>query len=154
MRSVLVLFAVTACAGLVASNAAATQTNISSSDFHAYNQLQSSNIMYFGQSVTSNSTGTTQLIASVTHNPATTNVTVYVDGYHSTSGQSTSCTLLSYNYTGNNLASVTASTTTTLNWEITLTLTTAQMGPWAYFSVVCTIPPNQQGSLFGVTVLP
>ena len=154
MRPALLMLALTASAGLVASAAAATQTNISLSDFHAVDPLQASNLVYSSQSVTSKSTTTTQLIASVTHNPATSTVTVYVDGYHAASGQSTSCTLYSYNYTGNFLASVTGSATVQLNWEIPLTLTTAQMGPWAYFSVLCTIPPNQQGSLFGVTVLP
>jgi hypothetical protein len=74
---------------------------------------------------------------------------VYVDG-DNFNGGSTSCTLASYDYLGNFVGSK-AFTSSSTSYDIFLSLPVAQLGFWNYTGVQCTLPPNGNGVLRGVT---
>ena len=79
----------------------------------------------------------------------------YVDG-DNFNGQSTACILYSYQWTGQFLGSA-SFTSASSSYDVFLTLTAAQLGTYAYTSLLCQLPPTVNGlasaMLRGVTSL-
>jgi hypothetical protein len=71
--------------------------------------------------------------------PATSNMTLYVDGYLPAGGSMT-CYAYSYNYNGTYLGNASFSNSTAGWYSKPLTLTSAILSTWAYVSVICNIP--------------
>ncbi|WP_044238163.1 hypothetical protein [Chondromyces apiculatus] len=150
MKANLVLTALALAATAVATNVGATQLNSNGSAFQPYNASQATVIDYFGTGVRTIASTPTYVVASVDHNPSTSGQTVFIDGTHSGS-QTTTCSVLSYNYNGTILSSQSVNATAVSGaWERSVRFTPAQSTNWAYFSVLCLLPANGAGVLLGV----
>jgi hypothetical protein len=149
MKTNLIISALALAATAVVSNANATQLNISGVAFHAFNASEVTSIDYLTSGVRTIAASPRSVIASVDHNPP--GRTIYIDGLHY-GPQTTVCTLYSYNDNTTFLGSttVTASSVTGA-WERVISVSVAMSPNWAYYSVLCTIPANGNGVLYGVT---
>jgi hypothetical protein len=151
MKTYLIVSALALAATAVVSNANATQLNISGVAFHAYNGPEVASIDYLPGGVRTIATSPRYVIASVDHNPP--GRTIYIDGYHYGS-QTTSCTVYSYNDNTAFLGSMSVSASSVSGaWSRLITLSLAMSPNWAYYSVLCNIPANGNGVLYGVTDL-
>ena len=150
MKANLVLSALALAATAVATNVGAAQINSNGSVFQPYNASEATRIDYLGTGVRTLASTPTYVIASVDRNPSTGGQTVYIDGTHS-GAQTTTCSVLSYNYNGTVLSSQSVNATAVSGaWERTVRFTPAQSTNWAYFSVLCLLPANGAGVLLGV----
>ena len=75
----------------------------------------------------------------------------YIDGDNS-SGASTSCTLLSYDYTGTFLGAV-SFTESQAHYDHFVTMTSTQLPFYAYTAILCYLPTNGNGLLRGMTAV-
>jgi hypothetical protein len=155
MKSNLIVSGLALAAIAVVSTAGATQLNQSGHCFQPYNAAEATSIDYISTGVRTIAEVPRYVVASIDHNPtANSSQTIYIDGSHA-GVQTTTCTVFSYDYKGAMLASVSANANSVSGaWERSVNLSAAQMGTWAYYSVLCYIPASTRGLLYGVTVSP
>jgi hypothetical protein len=154
MKTSLIVAALALAATAVVSNADATQTNGSGANFQPYNAAEATVVDYVLTGVRTLSPNPTAVFASIDHNPSNTGHAIYIDGEH-VGAQTTTCTVYSHHFNGLLLAAhtVTASNVSGA-WELATAILAAETAPWAYYSVLCLIPANRNGILYGVTVNP
>jgi hypothetical protein len=79
--------------------------------------------------------------------------TFYVSGNNIDGRSTTTCTLSSYEYTGTLVGSV-SFTTSAAHYKQLVEMPAWQLGPWAYTSLTCLLPPNNRATIDGVVALP
>jgi hypothetical protein len=139
----------------VASNASATQLNISGVTCNPFNAADATVIDYRPNGVANiASTAKPVICGAVQTSPNSNGKTIYIDGYHQQNNQTTTCTVYVYQHNGSLLYSTTVSWTGLGAWEKTVSLTAAQDPQWAYDTVLCTLPASSGGYLIGITTAP
>jgi hypothetical protein len=144
-------------AGLLASTApidarAATSQNISShgSACRNFNAAQALDIDYLTTGVRNLSADARSVICPITVHPVTgPGQNFYVDGSNA-NGASTSCTLYAYSFNGTFLSSV-SFTRSDATYDHYASLPSVTY--WGYTSMLCTLPGNRNGVLFGVIAI-
>jgi hypothetical protein len=108
----------------------------------------------FGVSTPATWQFTLAIACALPRSPLTPSATVgqfFVDG-DNRNGASTSCTIVSSDYTGVFLGSA-SFTTSDAHYDQLLSLPATQLTFWAYANMNCQLPPNGNGTLRGVTSL-
>ena len=130
----------------------AANINSSGTFCQNFNAAQVTDIDYLASGVRNLNVNPRAVICSVPRSPLAAGATsgvFFVDG-RNTGGASTTCTLSSFNFNGTFLGS-TSFTSAAATYNQFLSLPSAQLGTFAYVSVLCTLPGNANGVLFGVT---
>ncbi len=111
---------------------------------------QAADFNYSQGGIVNAATGNRVVLCPVTRSPLPptfAQATFYIDGTNPP-GASTTCSLVSYDYTGVLLGSSNF-TTSLATFDQLVNLTPAQATTYAYVSLFCSVPP--QGTLLGVT---
>jgi hypothetical protein len=147
-----------ACALTLIASAAQAQQQINSSgaicaatDNTHVGDIQTNTNGVFNMSTTA-SRYVTCAVPRTPLNVSSTNASFYLDGTDANSAQTT-CILYSYNYTGTLLDS-TSVTETAATFDQLMQIPAADAGTFAYISMLCLLPANQNGSVLGITSLP
>lgn len=135
----------------LAPTAQAVITNHSGVICKNYNAGEVGQIDYLTNGTRSFRSSATQIICPLTRNTSTTNSAfVYIDVRHS-STLTTTCAVYSYNDNGAFLGSASQTWTGSGYHEFAINLTGAgRSTPWSDYSVLCVIPGNASGLIYGV----
>lgn len=122
------------------TSAANTKVNFGGIAFHPSSSSNASCASYDNTSVTNTCGSSVTFSASLPFlPPATSNMTLYVDGYNP-AGATTICYAYSYNYNGVFLGNANFTYTATGRFSQPLTLPSSALSTWAYLSVICSVP--------------
>lgn len=134
----------------IADAATAQNINTHGAICNPYNASQALDIDYLTSGVRTIASSARPVICAVPRHPVTgPTQSFYVDGSNS-AGASTSCSLWSYNFNGV-FQSSTSFTATEAVYDRFVTLASNPF--YAYTSLLCTLPANGGGVLFGITAL-
>jgi hypothetical protein len=140
----------------VASRANAAVT-ISAQACHQLYQADFNKISYnnIGVTTTSSATSYVNVECPVVRQSLSSGVTYqyfYIDGVHY-SAQSTSCGISLEDYNGVIKYGTTSTATTSAagTWEISFSVPAAQATTWVYGHVLCQVPGNGQGAIYGIS---
>jgi len=132
------------------SNAYAVNANHSGTVCKNYNASQVTDIDYLPNGTRNLNASARYVICPITRSPTSTNqVSVYIDGFAS-SGNTVSCTLYSYDYNGTFLGSQSFPTPRTGTFDQHLAVAGSY---WGNASVLCLLPGNAGGIIYGVEVV-
>ncbi|MGN7917881.1 hypothetical protein [Lysobacter sp. ESA13C] len=153
MKAKAIMFGLSLSAGLLASAVAghadaATSQNVSThgSACKNYNAADALDIDYWSYGVRNLNAAARYVICPIARHPVTgPGQNFYVDGSNR-NGASTSCTVYAYNYNGDFLSSY-SFTTSLAKYDQLAPLSSVSY--WGFVSVVCSLPANGDGVLFG-----
>ena len=162
MSSKLVIFCSLLLAGTVvplSDTAYAGNLNTSGVMCQNFNASQALDIDYLSNAVRNINPSARPVICSIPRSPLSVNASpqFFVDG-HNNANTCTSCTVTMYHFTGvvaeSQSFSHCAPAESSSNWDHLLTFP-ALLGPdtFDYASMLCTLPGNGEGLIFGVTAL-
>lgn len=128
----------------LATTAAADQINTSGTLCQNFNANQALDIDYLATGVRNINAASRPVVCSIPRSPlpAGVNATFDVDGSNA-AGTTTPCTLFIYSFGGTILQ--------TASFNLPGTVAFAGVGTFDYADVLCTLPGNANGVLFGVT---
>ena len=130
--------------------AVSQNVNTHAATCNPFNASQATLIDYFTSGVRTLAGFATPVVCAVERHPVTgPSQNFFVDGSNF-GGQSTSCTLTSFTFTGT-FESSTSFTSNLAIYDVFQTLTS--VGFFSYVSLLCTLPASGQGVLRGVTAL-
>lgn len=154
MRSALKLSLIVGITSLGLSiNAHAVNANHSGTICKNYNASQVTDIDYLTSGTRNLNASPRAVICPLVRAPnSTSNVAVYVDGFHSGT-QTTTCTLYSYDYNGTYKGSNSFTQTSSGSWDRYLSLPAGQGPYWGTASVLCTIPGSAHGIIYDIDVV-
>jgi hypothetical protein len=138
--------------GVVVEADAATSQNVNTSGTtcNNFNAGQANDIDYLTLGVRNAATSARPVICSVERHPVTgPSQSFFIDGSNA-AGQSTTCSMSSFSFFGT-FQSAVSFTESTATYDHLATLTTVNF--FDYVSLLCILPANFGGVLFGVTAL-
>jgi hypothetical protein len=142
-------------AGFLASDAEATQVNVSAFSFNPADGDDEMHIIRrpdLGIAFSAN--GSAWVEASLDHSPSPNGVQIYYDGFMQGESVTMWCGVTSINYDGVVLFSTNFQVLGYHGaFEQVLSLSASQAPVWAYITVGCELPPSQLGWLYGVTAV-
>jgi hypothetical protein len=146
------LLSTLALAVSVATSASATNMNAHGDAFQPYYASDISYINHYISGTYNSSTVSKYVIMGVPRVPHDSgSQTVYIDGYHTNTTVSTSCSVYAYDYDGTYKSSKSVSASGASGyWERSVAFTTTEAPVWAYYVVLCYLPGNNAAGMFGV----